>query len=189
MIGQFQIVSTETMPEKTPVRALFDDASPATSESVNQEPLRLEGFLPYRLNVLASEVSHTLARAYGDRFGISIPEWRVLATLGQFGVMTARDIGLHSRMHKTTVSRAVAALETRQLVRRRANRSDLREAFLTLTEQGEEIYFRIVPLARELSERICAGLTAEDRATLDRLIDRLLERVHAAGAPLAGAAE
>ena len=109
--------------------------SPAETRSV---ALELEGFLPYRLNLLATEVSQTLARVYGKQFGISIPEWRVLATLGQFGVMTARDIGIHSRMHKTTVSRAVAALEKRQLIARRANRSDMREAFLALSEAASD---------------------------------------------------
>ncbi len=141
------------------------------------EPLRLEGFLPYRLNMLATEVSQTLARAYGKRFGISIPEWRVLATLGQFGIMTARDIGAHSRMHKTTVSRAVAALEKRRLVIRRANRADMREAFLELSDAGSAIYLEIVPMAKSFSESLCLGLTEAEREVLDRLLDRLADRV------------
>lgn len=147
------------------------------STKAGVEPLQLEGFLPYRLSVLATEVSQTLARAYGKRFGISIPEWRVLATLGQFGMMTARDIGSHSRMHKTTVSRAVSALEKRRLVIRRANRADLREAFLTLTDQGAAIYLDIVPMAKSFSESLCLGLSEADRAALDQLLDRLSERV------------
>jgi DNA-binding MarR family transcriptional regulator len=101
----------------------------------------------------------------------------VLATLGQFGIMNARDIGQHSRMHKTTVSRAVAALERRGLVARRANREDMREAFLALTESGQQVYFDIVPMAREFSKALCADLSESERAMLDRLIDRLLERV------------
>jgi DNA-binding MarR family transcriptional regulator len=144
--------------------------------------LALEGFLPYRLNLLATEVSQTLARIYGGQFGISIQEWRVLATLGQFGVMTARDIGSHSRMHKTTVSRAVAALEKRRLVARRANRSDMREAFLTLSEGGQAVYREIVPLAAAFSDALCHGLDAQERDTLDRLLARLSERVGQIGA-------
>lgn len=141
------------------------------------EPLHLEGFLPYRLNTLATEVSQALALAYGKRFGISIPEWRVLATLGQFTMMTARDIGTHSRMHKTTVSRAVAALEKRRLVVRRANRADMREAFLTLTEQGTAIYLDIVPMAKSFSESLCRGLSGAEREMLDRLLSRLSEQI------------
>lgn len=139
--------------------------------------LQLEGFLPYRLNLLATEVSQTLARVYGKQFGISIPEWRVLATLGQFGVMTARDVGAHSRMHKTTVSRAVAALEKRQLIHRRANRSDMREAFLTLSEAGQLVYRDIVPMAKTFSEKLCEGISENELALLEQLIDRLLGQI------------
>jgi DNA-binding MarR family transcriptional regulator len=140
-------------------------------------PIQLETFLPYRLNVLATEVSQALARAYGERFGISIPEWRVLATLGQFGSITAREIGLHSRMHKTTVSRAVASLDKRKLIERRPNREDMREAFLAMTERGQATYFQIVPLAREFADDLCQGLNREERAVLETLINRLQDRV------------
>lgn len=146
-------------------------------EAEDEKSLRLEGFLPYRLNMLATEVSQTLARAYGKRFGISIPEWRILATLGQFGTITARDVGVHSRMHKTTVSRAVATLEKRRLVLRRANRADMREAFLALTDAGSAIYLEIVPMAKAFSESLCLGLSTEERALFDAVLDRLSERV------------
>src|ERR1700687_2604248 len=73
--------------------------------------LKLEDFLPHKLNVLSSLVSQALSRVYGQRYGIGIPEWRVLVTLGQHGVMTGKAIGAHTHMHKTKVSRAVAQLE------------------------------------------------------------------------------
>jgi len=116
--------------------------SPNSDQSVeaigrdDNAPLKLEQFLPYRLNVVASLVSQALSRIYADRYRIGVPEWRVLVTLGQFGMMTGKAIGAHSHMHKTKVSRAVAMLEERKLVTRRANRADLREAFLALTPAG-----------------------------------------------------
>ena len=79
-------------------------------------PLKLETFLPYKLNVVASLVSHALSRIYSERYGIGIPEWRVLVTLGQYGSMTGKAVGAHSHMHKTKVSRAVALLEKRKIV-------------------------------------------------------------------------
>lgn len=145
--------------------------------------IELEGFLPYRLNVLATSVSQSLAKVYGDRFGISIPEWRVLATLGQFKEFTAREIGLHSHMHKTTVSRAVAALSERHLIARRPNREDMREAFLTMTPKGQAIYLEIVPLARAFAEQLSEGLSRDELHLLDGLISRLMGRVaHLEGA-------
>jgi len=65
-------------------------------------PLTLERFLPYRLNVLASVVSNALARIYAERFGITIPQWRIIATLGQFDTRTARDIAGHAVMRATS---------------------------------------------------------------------------------------
>lgn len=150
-------------------------------DGCDNAPIRLEEFLPYRLNQLASEVSQSLAQAYGEAFGISVPEWRILATLGQFGMVTARDIGTHSRMHKTMVSRAVATLERRGLIVREANQADLREAFLSLTPEGKALYRKIVPLARGFAADLCQDLSPEDLARLNILLDRLSERVRSFG--------
>src|SRR5215207_5694899 len=96
----------------------------------------LERFLPYRLSVLASLTSQALAQIYAERFGLTIPGWRIVATLGQYGVRTARDIAAHAVMHKSRVSRAVSQLEARGLVARRPNRDDRREELLELTVSG-----------------------------------------------------
>src|SRR3569623_921726 len=108
-------------------------------------PLKLEEFLPYRLNVVASLVSQALSRIYADRYGIGVPEWRVLVTLGQYGTMTGKAIGSHSHMHKTKVSRAVALLESRKLIARRPNSSDLREALLEQTPAGRAMCDDLAP--------------------------------------------
>jgi DNA-binding MarR family transcriptional regulator len=114
-------------------------------------PLKLEEFLPYRLNVVANVVSQALSRLYAARYGIGVPEWRVLVTLGQYGMMTGKAVGEHSHMHKTKVSRAVALLEKRKLLTRRANRADLRESFLSLTISGREIYDDMAPIALDFA--------------------------------------
>jgi DNA-binding MarR family transcriptional regulator len=153
-----------------------------TDESAQRAPgqpeaaLKLEEFLPYRLNVCASLVSQALSRIYADRYKIGVPEWRVLVTLGEFGMMTAKAIGLHSHMHKTKVSRAVALLERRKLVARRANRADLREAFLSLTPAGHEVYSELAPIALDFAKQLMESVDAADRAALDRAIKKLIER-------------
>ena len=141
--------------------------------------LRLEAFLPYRLNVLAAAVSEGLARVYSERFGITIPEWRVIATLGQFGQATAKAIGLHSRMHKTKVSRAVAGLEGRALVQRLANPDDKREAFIVLTDAGRIMYRDILPLAAAYETRLLGVLTQPQQVELDRLLVALTAEAEA----------
>ncbi len=139
-------------------------------------PLKLEQFLPYRLNVVASVVSQALSRIYAERYGIGVPEWRVLVTLGQYGMMTGKAVGAHSHMHKTKVSRAVALLEKRKMVARRANRADLREAFLSLTPAGRAIYEDLAPIALDFARRLSETIEPSDRKAFERAIDRLTER-------------
>lgn len=138
--------------------------------------LKLDEFLPYKLNVCSNQVSQALSRIYADRYKIGVPEWRVLVTLGEFGMMTAKAIGIHSCMHKTKVSRAVALLERRKLVVRRANRADLREAFLSLTPAGRDIYNELTPIALDFAEQLLSVVDAADRAALDRALKKLIER-------------
>jgi DNA-binding MarR family transcriptional regulator len=139
-------------------------------------PLKLEEFLPYRLNVVASLVSQALSRIYVDRYGIGVPEWRILVTLGQFEVMTGKAIGAHSHMHKTKVSRAVRALERRKLIVRRENRADRREALLSLTPAGRAIYHDLAPGALEFAKHLFETIDPSDRAAFERAVDRLTER-------------
>src|ERR1700690_2217722 len=106
-------------------RAMESDSREPSPAAAEQAPLKLEQFLPYRLNVVASLVSLALSRVYARRYGIGVSEWRVLVTLGQYGVMTAKSIGAHPPMQKTKVSRAGAILEKRRLLARRANREDM----------------------------------------------------------------
>jgi len=154
---------------------LSDDGTAGGAARGDNAPLKLEEFLPYRLNVVASLVSQALSRIYADRYGIGVPEWRVMVTLGQYGMMTGKSIGSHSHMHKTKVSRAVALLEQRKLVTRRANRADLREAFLTLTTAGRAMYDDLAPIALDFANRLSEVVDPADRAAFERAVDRLIE--------------
>ncbi len=138
--------------------------------------LKLEDFLPYRLNVLSETVSLALSRLYSERYGIGIPEWRAIATLGQFDVITAKDVGAHSHMHKTKVSRAVAALERKGFVARRPNPDDMREAFLMLTPKGQATYRELAPLALDFASQLSAELDDGELAALERVLSRLSDR-------------
>jgi len=149
---------------------------PSTPEPSTLEPLNLETFLPYRLMMLAEQVSQSLSRLYGERYGLSNPEWRVMAALGQHGTLTSTEIGRNSRMHKTKVSRAVAELESKSLLRRETSRADMRVAHLTLTETGSRTYFNLVPLALQFSDKLAGGLSEAERDVLERVLANLMQR-------------
>ena len=156
------------MAGSSPVR----EAPPAPAGSA---PLKLDDFLPHRLNVLSSLVSQALTRVYG-RHGIGIPEWRVLVTLGENGVMTGKAVGARTHMHKTKVSRAVAQLEQRRFLSRRANRADLRESLLSLTPAGRAVYEELAPSALAFMDRLAEVVAPADRPAFDRAMKELTRR-------------
>jgi DNA-binding MarR family transcriptional regulator len=141
---------------------------------MSKTPLVLENFLPYRLSVMTNRISGALSRHYAERFGIGIPEWRVIANLGRHPGITANEVVERAAMDKVTVSRAVAALEKKQLVERRRDDGDKRKTQLTLSKAGEKVYGEIVPLALGFERDLLEKLTAEERRVLDRVIDKLL---------------
>jgi len=147
-----------------------------SAASGERAALKLEQFLPYQLNVVATLVSQALSRVYSSRYRIGIPEWRVLVTLGQFGVMTGKAIGTHTHMHKTKVSRAVAVLEKRKLLARRVNRADMRESFISLTAAGRTIYEELVPHALDFARRLTDILTPHDRDVFNRALQQIADR-------------
>ena len=131
--------------------------------------LALEHFLPYRLSRLSSAVSQRFRAVYGPHHDLTVPEWRVLATLAQFGTMTAKAIGKHSSMHKTKVSRAVRALEERRWLVRRESEQDRREESLSLTAAGLKAYGEIVPRALAFEASILAALGPHAEPLLEAL--------------------
>jgi DNA-binding MarR family transcriptional regulator len=153
-----------------------DDLVAGQATAGDDAPLKLEMFLPYQLNVVSSLTSQALSKVYARRHKIGVPEWRVLVTLGQYGVMTGKAIGAHTHMHKTKVSRAVALLEQRKLVLRRANRADMRESFLSLTASGRTMYEELAPHALDFAQRLTEILSVGDREAFDRALKKLTER-------------
>ncbi len=140
-----------------------------------EDVLALEGFLPYRLNRLAEVVSREFSRIYRDRYGLTRPEWRLLATLGQYDTMTATEVGRHSSMHKTKVSRAVAALEHRKWLVRTTDVDDRRVERLTLTADGMRVYRDLVPAARAFERRLERAMSADRFAEFHDGLGRLEE--------------
>jgi DNA-binding MarR family transcriptional regulator len=140
---------------------------------MEHEILALESFLPYRLNRLADAVSREFSKIYRERYGLTRPEWRLLATLGQYGTMTATAVGAHSAMHKTKVSRAVAALEKRRWLVRSADEGDRRVEHLTLTKAGENIYREMVPLAKAFEHQLSRAMSVARFAEFDYGLERL----------------
>jgi DNA-binding MarR family transcriptional regulator len=136
----------------------------------------LDAFLPYRLSVASNRVSRLFARRYAEEFGLSIPEWRVLAVVGADDTATARAVRARTGMDKAKVSRAVAALLERRLLRRAPKPGDRRLDPLMLSAEGRRVFAAIIPRARALEAELTAGLPAAERAALDAALALLSAR-------------
>jgi DNA-binding MarR family transcriptional regulator len=135
--------------------------------------LRLQEYLPYRLSVTSNAVSRLIARGYESRFGLRIPQWRLLAVLADEGPLPQQTLCGRTIMDKVTVMRAAQALLRRRLVRRLPNRHDGRSHRLAVTAAGRRLYEQIVPLALEYQERLLAGIDRRDIVKLESLLRRL----------------
>jgi DNA-binding MarR family transcriptional regulator len=102
--------------------------------------LDLELFLPYRLSVLSNRISQTIAETYAARFGIAIPEWRVIAVLGRHPGLLANGVAERTAMDKVAVSRTLARLLERGVVQRDTHGDDRRRSVLELSEAGYGIF-------------------------------------------------
>jgi DNA-binding MarR family transcriptional regulator len=136
--------------------------------------LDLFRFVPFRLNRLAAEVSAALSSEYQARHGLDIPEWRVLATIGfRNDACSAQYIAHCTRTHKSTISRAVTALMTRQLVERVENEDDRREFRLRMTRKGKALYEQLIPRLLRKEQEILSCLTTQERKDFALLLGKI----------------
>ena len=145
------------------------------------DTLTLQQFLPYRFANLAEKISVSLSRVYVDRFGINVAEWRILATLGEFGELQAKQVAQHSNMDKVRVSRAVASLATKGLLERRPCPGDSRGFLLHLSPAGRSLYLELVPQALRWEQALVEPLSAEEQRVLSGVLDRLEAGLDARG--------
>jgi DNA-binding MarR family transcriptional regulator len=154
-------------------------------ESGDAEEFRLEDFLPHRLSVAADSVSRVVSRFYLAQPGLGMPEWRLLAAIGRFGVLSPTLAGERTSMDKVKISRAAASLVARGLLRQTQDPDDGRGRLLRLTRKGTTMYATMVPAARNVEATLAAGLTRTEWNALHKALGKLSEHTQTilGGAP------
>jgi DNA-binding MarR family transcriptional regulator len=138
--------------------------------------LKLSEFLPYQLSVTSNAVSDLIASGYRGKFGLKIPEWRLMAVLGERDSATQRDLVSATAMDKVSVNRASKALVDRGLIGRAPNAADGRSHHLALSDSGRELYQQIVPLAVSIEAELEQALGPEDAAQLALILQKLRDQ-------------
>ena len=133
--------------------------------------------MPYRLSVTSNAVSDLIAGEYRAQFGLKIPEWRIMAVLGDAGALTQRQLVAGTLMDKVAVNRACKVLEGRELIARIPNASDGRSHHLELTPDGRTMHGQIMPLAMAMYEKVFACLSERETDKLRGILAKLLDSV------------
>lgn len=162
-------------------QAKATDRTDAADEKIDKPQLRLDTFLPHRLSVLSNTVSRQISREYAERFGLSIPEWRVIAVLQYFPGISSGELAKESGMDNVAVSRAVDLLVRGGLITRHSSASDRRRSVLDLTAKGQRVYDEITPLALASASLLAQELTVAERKQLDSLLTKLLTQAKRLG--------
>jgi DNA-binding MarR family transcriptional regulator len=148
--------------------------------------LDLDTYLPYRLSVASNKVSALIAKAYETRFGLSVPQWRLLVILSQSEALSQKEIVERSAMDKVTISRVVAALLGRGLLLRTSRAYDRRVDVLSLSQAGRTIVAEVTPIALSLEASLIAAIgqtQADGLADMLRMLERRAEDLALNGGP------
>jgi DNA-binding MarR family transcriptional regulator len=149
---------------------------------MNDDAGQLAGFLPYQLSIASNAVSGLIAERYRKRFALKIPEWRVIAVLGDTASgrgLTQRALTRATLMDKVAVNRAVRVLEERGLIARLPNPVDGRSQLLELTQEGRAIHAEVMPLALATEHDLLASFAPEEQAMLRVMLEQVRKRAQA----------
>jgi len=135
----------------------------------------LNSFIPYRLNQAAQQTSEALARKYRNQYGLTIPEWRVLAHLGKYDKLSVRDLEKAIALDRVAASRAGTSLCSKGWVQKIVNEQDRRLVEFSLTDVGRENYERVTLLAESTEALLLKSLAESDRKKLLELLDKIEE--------------
>jgi len=155
-------------------------AKPAVREAdpeIVSDDFKLEDFLPHRLAVAAARVNRLMSHRFEEASGVSIPEWRVLAVIGRFGVLSPSAVGDRTTMDKVKVSRAAASLVARGLLKQSQDPTDGRGRLLRLTRKGATACQNLMPLAHGIEEELARGLGRAEWTALQKALVRLDQHV------------
>jgi DNA-binding MarR family transcriptional regulator len=106
---------------------------------------------------------------------VSRAGYAVLRSIDAAGELTLGDIAQECAMDPAAVTRQVKLLEVDGMLRRKTSDDDGRVTVVQLTPAGRKVYRRIVDFRTNYLRDVLANWTASDRATLTRLVNRLVD--------------
>jgi DNA-binding MarR family transcriptional regulator len=141
----------------------------------------LEQFLTYRMHVLNKLSDRGIGERYQTKLGITLPEARVIASVGSFGPFSIMDLAKHANLDKSQASRAAEALIQRGLVARAQSPEDGRSVVISLTPEGRALFRKVMPIARKWNADLFACLDEAQAKALGQALDKVIAQALANG--------
>jgi DNA-binding MarR family transcriptional regulator len=135
----------------------------------------LEQFLTYRLHVLNKLAERGISERYQEKLGVSLPEARVIASVGSFGPFSIMELARHANLDKSQASRAAEALIRQGLVQREQSAEDGRVVLVSLTTEGRALYRKVMPIARKWNGDLFDCLDDEEKIAFGQALDKIIE--------------
>jgi len=136
-------------------------------------PIPLENWIGYRFSLISVRLGEFVARMYASRHDLTVPAWRSLAVIARYQPLTAKQLGTLTSSDAFKVARAIELLVRRGLIHRDVDKMDRRRANLRLSAEGRKVYKEIEKFAVRVESELTATLSANDRATLGDILNKL----------------
>ena len=146
------------------------------------ENLKINEFLTFHLLRLASIAKGSVTREYLEPAGLSVPEWRLLATVVAFSPVPFSDVTTMTTMDKGQVSRTLRSAQAKGYVatelvpvdrRSESGTTSISRVVVTITPAGREIYEKGMPVAQRYQMELLELMNPDERRVMLDVLQRL----------------
>ncbi|KZW98552.1 MarR family transcriptional regulator [Pseudoalteromonas luteoviolacea] len=136
-----------------------------------QNQLALDTHIPFQIAVVSNLLSISRDPIIRNLTDLDTRELRILVNIGSYGPIAASDIAYQSRLDPYSITRAIAALAKKELVKYQEGAS--RSKPVLLTYKGREIYEKVIEHLKMREEKLLSPLSIEERHLLSELLQKL----------------
>ena len=133
----------------------------------------------YRFSLLAARQTRCLAEMYIQQFGLSVSRWKVLAIIGHYAPMSAKEVAERTSLEPVKVTRAVDGLVAQKFINRRRDPVDRRRVILSLSAKGTRVYNQSETMRRVIDGEFLQILNSAEKQMFYTLLDKLEQRAAA----------
>jgi MarR family transcriptional regulator for hemolysin len=139
---------------------------------------------PIGLNLASA--ARVVRRAFDEAMaeaGGSVPVWLVLLNLKIRPPANQRELAEAVGVKEATLTHHLNSMDAEGLITRQRDTTNRRIHVVELTDVGEETFLRLRTAAMAFDQRLRAGITEKEVASLEAVLDRLVRNVGADDEP------